>query len=126
MVLYLNMSSCHKALQNNESAEKCLEKAMHIQTELGNEVPSYLLYLLINQGLYAKLDGRLKESEQYFKESLKYKLTNNQLYLVGKNLSEVSRNLDKDTLKYVSLEAEPLYKRFYQNNICLSTLRFWE
>lgn len=126
MVLYLNMSSCHKALQNNESAEKCLEKAMHIQTELGNEVPSYLLYLLINQGLYAKLDGRLKESEQYFKESLKYKLTNNQLYLVGKNLSEVSRNLDKDTLKYVSLEAEPLYERFYQNNICLSTLRFWE
>ena len=112
MVLYLNMSSCHKALQNNESAEKCLEKAMHIQTELGNEVPSYLLYLLINQGLYAKLDGRLKESEQYFKESLKYKLTNNQLYLVGKNLSEVSRNLDKDTLKYVSLEAEPLYERF--------------
>ncbi len=126
MVLYLNMSSCYKALQNNTEAEKNLEKAMHIQTELGNEVPSYLLYLLINQGLYAKLDGRLKESEQYFKESLKYKLTTNQLYLVGKNLSEVSRNLDKNTLKYVLLEAEPLYERFYKNNICLSTLRFWE
>lgn len=126
MVLYLNMSSCYKALQNNEEADKNLEKAMHIQTELGNEVPSYLLYLLINQGLYAKLDGRLKESEKYFKESLKYKLTTNQLYLVGKNLSEVSRNLDKNTLKYVLLEAEPLYERFYENNICLSTLRFWE
>lgn len=126
MVLYLNMSSCYKALQNNEEAEKNLEKAMRIQAELGNEVPSYSLYLLINQGLYAKLDGRLKESEHYFKESLKYKLTNNQLYLVGKNLSEISRNLDKDTLKYVALEAEPLYKRFYENNICLSTLRFWE
>lgn len=126
MVLYLNMSSCYKALQNNENAEKYLEKAIHIQTELGKEVPSYSLYLLINQGLYAKLDGRLKESEQYFKESLRYKLTNNQLYLVGKNLSEVSRNLDKDTLKYVSIDAEPLYKRFFENNICLSTLRFWE
>lgn len=126
MVLYLNMSSCYKALQNNEEAEKNLEKAMHIQTKLGNEVPSYLLYLLINQGLYAKLDGRLKESEKYFKESLKYKLTTNQLYLVGKNLSEVSQNLDKNTLKYVLLEAEPLYERFYENNICLSTLRFWE
>ena len=126
MVLYLNMSSCYKALQNNEEAVNNLEKAMHIQTELGNEVPSYSLYLLINQGLCAKLEGRFKESEQYFKESLKYKLTNNQLYLVGKNLSEVSRNLDKDTLKYVSLEAEPLYQRFYENNICLSTLRFWE
>jgi hypothetical protein len=126
MVLYLNMSSCYKALQNNENAEKYLEKAMHIQTELGKEVPSYSLYLLINQGLYAKLDGRLKESEKYFKESLRYKLTNNQLYLVGKNLSQVSRNLDKDTLKYVSIDAEPLYKRFFENNICLSTLRFWE
>lgn len=126
MVLYLNMSSCYKALQNNENAEKYLEKAMHIRTELGKEVPSYSLYLLINQGLYAKLDGRLKESEQYFKESLRYKLTSNQLYLVGKNLSEVSRNLDKDTLKYVSIDAEPLYKRFFENNICLSTLRFWE
>lgn len=126
MVLYLNMSSCYKALQNNESAKECLEKAMHIQKELGNEVPSYLLYLLINQGLYAKLDGRLEESEQYFRESLKYKLTNNQLYLVGKNLSEVSQNLDKDTLKYISLEPEPLYERFYENDICLSTLRFWE
>lgn len=126
MVIYLNMSSCHKALQNNEEAEKYLEKAIHIQTELGKEVPSYSLYLLINQGLYAKLDGRLKESEQYFKESLKYKLTNNQLYLVGKNISEVSRNIDKDTLKYTSIEAEPLYERFFENNICLSTLRFWE
>lgn len=126
MVLYLNMSSCYKALRNNEESEKYLEKAMRIRTELGNEIPSYSLYLLINQGLYAKLDGRLKESEQYFKESLKYKLTNNQLYLVGKNLSEVSRNLEKETLKYVSLEAEPLYERFYENNICLSTLRFWE
>lgn len=126
MVLYLNMSSCYKALQNNENAEKYLEKAMHIQTELGKEVPSYSLYLLINQGLYAKLDGRLKESEKYFKESLRYKLTNNQLYLVGKNLSQVSRNLDKDTLNYVSIDAEPLYKRFFENNICLSTLRFWE
>lgn len=126
MVLYLNLSSCYKALQNDEEARKCLEKAMHIQIELGNEVPSYLLYLLIIQGLHAKLDGKLKESEQYFKESLKYKLTNNQLYLVGKNISEVSRNIDKDTLKYVSLKAEPLYERFYENNICLSTLRFWE
>lgn len=126
MVLYLNMSSCHKALQNNGKAKKYLEKAMNIQTVLGKEVPSYSLYILINQGLYAKLDGRLKESEQYFKESLKYKLTNNQLYLVGKNLSEVSRNLDKNTLKYASIEAEPLYERFFENNICLSTLRFWE
>lgn len=126
MVLYLNISSCYKALQNNDKSIEYLEKAMQIQTELGNEVPSYLLYLLINQGLYAKLDGRFKESEQYFQESLKYKLTNNQLYLVGKNLSEISRNLDKDTLKYASLEAEPLYEQFYINNICLSTLRFWE
>ena len=120
------MSSCYKALQDNDNVEKCLEKAKYIQTKLGNEIPSYLLYLLINQGLYAKLDGRLKESEQYFKESLKYKLTTNQLYLVGKNLSEVSRNIDKDTLKYVSIEPEPLYEKFYEKNICLSTLRFWE
>lgn len=96
------------------------------QKIIKHEVPSYLLYLLINQGLYAKQDGWLKESEQYFKESLKYKLTNNQLYLVSKNLSEVSRNLDENALKYISLDAEPLYERFCQNNICLSTLRFWE
>lgn len=126
MVLYLNMSSCYKALKNDKEAEDNLKNAMHIKAQLGNEVPSYSLYLLINKGLYAKLDGRLKESEQYFKESLKYKLTNNQLYLVGKNLSEVSRNLDIDTLKNASLEAEPLYEQFYKKNICLSTLRFWE
>lgn len=126
MVLYLNMSSCFKALQDTENAKDCLDKAMYIQTELGSEVPSYLLYLLINQGLYAKLDGRFKESEQFFRESLKYKLTTNQLYLVGKNLLEVSRNIDKDTLKYASLDPEPLYERFYEKNVCLSTLRFWE
>lgn len=126
MVLYLNMSSCYRALQNNASATEYLKKAMHLQKKLGDEVPSYLLYLLINQGISAKLDGRLTESERYFRESLKCKLTNNQLYLVGKNLLEVSQNLDKDTLKYASLEAEPLYKYFYENNICLSTLRFWE
>ena len=108
------------------SSGDIFRKAIQEQTELGKEVPSYSLYLLINQGLYAKLDGRLKESEKYFKESLRYKLTNNQLYLVGKNLSQVSRNLDKDTLNYVSIDAEPLYKRFFENNICLSTLRFWE
>ena len=113
-------------MQNDEESEINLESAMQIQATLGNDVPSYSLYLLINQGLHAKLDGRLKESEQYFRESLKYKLNNNQLYLVGKNISEVSRNIDKDTLKYASIEAEPLYKRFYENNICLSTLRFWE
>lgn len=126
MVLYLNISSCYKAMRDNESAEKYFEKAKRMQSELGNEVPSYLLYMLINQGLCAKLDGNLKESEAYFKESLKYKLTTNQMYLVGKNLSEVSHNLDKDTQKYVSLKAEPLYEKFYENNICLSTLRFWE
>lgn len=126
MVLYLNLSSCYKALQNDQECKNNLESAMQIRAKLGNDVPSYSLYLLINQGLYAKLNGRLKESEQYFKESLKCKLNNNQLYLVGKNISEVSRNIDKDTLKYASIEAEPLYKRFYENNICLSTLRFWE
>ena len=126
MVLYLNLSSCYKALHNDEESKNNLDNAIQIRAKLGNDVPSYSLYLLINQGLYAKLDGRLKESEQYFKESLKCKLNNNQLYLVGKNISEVSRNIDKDTLKYASIEAEPLYKRFYENNICLSTLRFWE
>ena len=126
MVLYQNMSSCYKALHSNESASEYLKKAKQIQTKLGNEVPSYSLYILINQGLCAKLDGKLKESENYFKESLKYKLTTNQLYLVGKNLAEVSNNLDKETQKYISIEVEPLYRKFYENNICLSTLRFWE
>lgn len=126
MVLNINMASCSKKLHNDEAVGRYLNEAMKLQKLLGDEIPSYSLYLLINQGLYAKLDGRLEESKSYLKKSLKYKLNTNQLYLVGKNLTDISENVDNTILKYTSLEVEPLYKNFYINDICLSTLRFWE
>ena len=52
MVLYLNLSSCYKALQNDEESKINLESAMQIRAKLGNDVLSYSLYLLINQGLH--------------------------------------------------------------------------
>lgn len=126
MVLYINMASCYKVLCNSDMSKQYIEKAIKVQETLGDEIPSYSLYLLINQGLCAKLDGKLEESKYYFQKSLKHKLSTNQLYLVGKNLSDISQNEDECILKYTSLEADPLYKSYYKNNICLSTLRFWE
>ena len=126
MVLYINIASCFKALNNNEMSKLYLEKAIKKQETLGEEIPSYSLYLLINQGLFARIDGKLEESKQHFTKSLEYKLNTNQLYLVGKNLSDISTDVDENISKYSSLDAEPLYQNYYKNNICLSTLRFWE
>ena len=126
MVLNINIASCLKALNDDKSSHAFLNNALDIQKILGTNIPSYMLYILINLGIFAKIDGRLNESEYYFKKSLDYKLNKNQLYLVGKNLLDILPYSDNVISEYATYNVDPLYDIYYKNNICLSTLRFWE
>lgn len=57
---------------------------------------------------------------------LRFKANNNQKGLVGKNLSILMDNPPEDILIYSKINMDELYNKFYEKNVCLSTLRFWE
>lgn len=126
MVLRINMSSSYCAMGDFGKALEMLDIAKAIQTELGDEIPSYKIYILINEGLYYKQIQNYEKSLHCFYESLQYKLKNDQLYLVGKNIAELENHPSDRIIQLTHITASPLYKKFCTNNLCLSTLRFWE
>lgn len=126
MVLRINMSSSYCAMGEPGKAFEMLDIAKTIQKQLGDEIPSYKIYILINEGLYYKQIHNYEKSLYFFYESLKYKLKNDQLYLVSKNIEELEAHPADHVLQLTHITASSLYRNFCSNNLCLSTLRFWE
>lgn len=126
MVLYINLSACYRCLSNFEKSIELINKAKDIQCSLGINVPSYLIYLYINEALYLKACNDISGSIKAFLKCFDLKLNNNQKGLVGKNLSILMDNPPEDILIYSKINMDELYNKFYEKNVCLSTLRFWE
>lgn len=134
MVLQINQGSCYLAQKRIHSAEECLSQADAYRNNLGERIPSYSIYYLINMGIYYLLKDEYINAISYFEKSLKLRLNNDQHYLVGHKLRQCKRKInDTKDVSYMkklddlcNIKAHPLYVLYEQQNICLSTLRFWE
>lgn len=91
------------------------------------------MYYYIVKGTFFEVKEDYEKSVYYFSKCLKLKLKNEQLFLLGCHLQKI-RNVNKKVLKdslsmnidaLCSISHRPLYDKFYNTNLCLSTLRFW-
>lgn len=132
LALTLNLANCYFLMSDMDKALAYLNKAVEIHQELKLDIPSYSLYYLIDFGLYYKHLKNYKESAHYFIASMKYRLLNDQLFLVGKNLlicEEHCGTLDiphEEIQHMANIIPHPMYQQFYHQNVCFGTLRFWE
>jgi len=133
LISIINSASCFCSLGQLETCENYIKKYEKLSSELPEIIPPYLLYYYIVKGTFFEVKEDYEKSVYYFSKCLKLKLKNEQLFLLGCHLQKI-RNVNKKVLKdslsmnidaLCSISHRPLYDKFYNTNLCLSTLRFW-
>lgn len=133
LISIINSASCFCSLGQLETCENYIKKYEELLSELPEIIPPYLLYYYIVKGTFFEVKEDYEKSVYYFSKCLKLKLKNEQLFLLGCHLQKI-RKVNKKVLKdslsmnidaLCSISHRPLYDKFYNTNLCLSTLRFW-